>query len=146
LMLVDYAETRLSLASMLRAVADDSGGRLRVLLLARGAGEWWAQLEASSDACAHSQLLPPRFSLDQSLARRRLPMIWCFRQSGLSPTSSESQCRIALRRKPDRDRCRSWCCTPQPFWQCWMQRNTTKPPGRYRGVITPQVDAVKSVA
>ena len=47
LMLVDYAETRLSLASMLRAVADDSGGRLRVLLRARGAGEWWAQLEAS---------------------------------------------------------------------------------------------------
>ena len=54
MMLVDYAETRLSLASMLRAVADDSGGRLRVLLLARGAGEWWAQLEASSDASVRS--------------------------------------------------------------------------------------------
>src|ERR1022692_4491868 len=50
LLIVDYAETRSGLAELLRAVARDGGERLRVLLLARGAGEWWAQLEASTDA------------------------------------------------------------------------------------------------
>ena len=48
LLIVDYAETRSGLTELLRAAADD-GDRLRVLLLARGAGEWWAQLQACPD-------------------------------------------------------------------------------------------------
>jgi hypothetical protein len=54
LLVVDYAETRSGLAGMLRAIAGDSGGRLRVLLLARGMGEWWGQLEASTDAAVRA--------------------------------------------------------------------------------------------
>ena len=46
LLVVDYAETRLGLSSLLREVAADAG-RVRVLLLARSAGEWWDRLKAS---------------------------------------------------------------------------------------------------
>ena len=49
LLIVDYAETRKGLAGLLTAAADDGGDGLRVLLAARSAGEWWAQLEASTD-------------------------------------------------------------------------------------------------
>ena len=49
LLIVDYAETRPGLAGLLTAAADDDGDRLRVLLAARSAGEWWTQLEASTD-------------------------------------------------------------------------------------------------
>lgn len=139
-MLVDYAETRLSLASMLRAVADDSGGRLRVLLLARGAGEWWAQLEASSDASVRSLaaaaaqvLVGPELGPSATADDLVLSAVRAFSHE-LGITMPD---RVAA--ETHRDRCRSWCCTPQPFWQCWMQRNTTKPPGRYRGVITPRL-------
>jgi len=46
LLIVDYAEIRPRLAELLRAAAGDAGGRLRIVLVARGVGEWWAQLEA----------------------------------------------------------------------------------------------------
>jgi tetratricopeptide (TPR) repeat protein len=49
LLVVDYAETRSNLAELLRKAAVDTGGRLRIVLLARGQGEWWAQLEAFPD-------------------------------------------------------------------------------------------------
>ncbi len=54
LLLVDYAETRPELAAMLaevaaREAAGDARG-LRVLLLARQAGEWWTALDTESDA------------------------------------------------------------------------------------------------
>jgi hypothetical protein len=54
LLVVDYAETRSSLGSLLRAIAEDDGERLRVLMLARGIGEWWRQLEASPDVSVRS--------------------------------------------------------------------------------------------
>lgn len=41
LLVVDYAETRTGLADLLRSIAEtDDRTRVRVLLLARGAGEW----------------------------------------------------------------------------------------------------------
>ena len=43
LLVVDYAETRTSLAEMLRAVLADPGP-VRVLLVARALGEWWERL------------------------------------------------------------------------------------------------------
>ena len=44
-LLVDYAETRDELSNLLAAVASDtSGPDMRVVLLARSAGEWWQQL------------------------------------------------------------------------------------------------------
>ena len=47
-LVVDYAETRSDLAGLLDQVAaDEDGPDLRVLLLARSAGEWWQQLLAS---------------------------------------------------------------------------------------------------
>jgi tetratricopeptide (TPR) repeat protein len=49
LLIVDYAETRPGVADLLRDIAGDSGGRLRVLLIARGEGEWWARLKGSPD-------------------------------------------------------------------------------------------------
>ncbi|MEV7009354.1 tetratricopeptide repeat protein [Streptosporangium sp. NPDC051022] len=54
LLLVDYAETRSELAAMLAEVvrleAAGDAGRLRVLLVARQAGEWWTELDTESDA------------------------------------------------------------------------------------------------
>ena len=49
LLVVDYAETRAGLDGMLEAVAHDRGW-VRVLLLAREAGEWWKRLEAMQAA------------------------------------------------------------------------------------------------
>jgi tetratricopeptide (TPR) repeat protein len=43
LLVVDYAETRIGLAALFRAAAVDEGV-VRVLLLARSAGEWWDRL------------------------------------------------------------------------------------------------------
>ena len=49
-LLVDHAETRAGLPRMLDDVAADPGGpRLRVVLLARRAGEWWQQLINGAD-------------------------------------------------------------------------------------------------
>ena len=59
LLVVDYAETRAELRSFLESVgrrnreaADRRGhrGRIRALLIARGAGEWWDRLEAADPA------------------------------------------------------------------------------------------------
>jgi tetratricopeptide (TPR) repeat protein len=44
LLVVDYAETRTGLRAMLTALAREDGAWVRVLLLARSAGEWWEQL------------------------------------------------------------------------------------------------------
>jgi hypothetical protein len=58
LLVADYAETRTGLPAMLTAAAGGAGGpALRVLLLARSAGEWWQQLQ---DSCPDqvSDLLP----------------------------------------------------------------------------------------
>ena len=49
-LVVDYAETRSDLAGLLDDVAaDQDGPDLRVVLLARSAGEWWQQLLASAE-------------------------------------------------------------------------------------------------
>ncbi|WP_203972753.1 tetratricopeptide repeat protein, partial [Planotetraspora silvatica] len=48
LIVVDYAETRTELASLLEEVAADGGRDTRVLLLARSAGEWWQRLGGGS--------------------------------------------------------------------------------------------------
>ena len=49
LLVVDYAETRIGLGGLLRAVAADAGP-VRVLLLARSAGEWRDRLAAAEPA------------------------------------------------------------------------------------------------
>jgi hypothetical protein len=46
LLIVDYAEARVGLPELLRAVATDDGTALRVLMLARSAGDWWKRLYA----------------------------------------------------------------------------------------------------
>ena len=51
LLVVDYAETRSGLANMVNGLAaDQDGPDVRVLLLARSAGEWWQQLLANVEA------------------------------------------------------------------------------------------------
>jgi tetratricopeptide (TPR) repeat protein len=56
-LIVDYAETRSGLAGLLNDLATDHDGPdLRVLLLARSAGEWWQQLLASAERQATSLL------------------------------------------------------------------------------------------
>ena len=56
-LVVDYAETRKGLAGMLNDLeAAQDGPDLRVLLLARSAGEWWQQLLASAERRATSLL------------------------------------------------------------------------------------------
>src|SRR5262249_48518665 len=50
MLIVDYAETRSQLARFLNdEAADQDGPDLRVLLLARSAGEWWQQLLAGAE-------------------------------------------------------------------------------------------------
>ena len=44
LLVVDYAETRVGLAQMLTTLVSEQGNGVRVLLLARSAGDWWDQL------------------------------------------------------------------------------------------------------
>jgi tetratricopeptide (TPR) repeat protein len=57
MLVVDYAETRSELAGLLDdAAADQDGPDLRVLLLARSAGEWWQQLLASAEEQAAALL------------------------------------------------------------------------------------------
>src|SRR6266571_5181170 len=51
LLVVDYAETRAGRGDLLRAVLEDRG-RVRVLLLARSADEWWDRLVEESAAVA----------------------------------------------------------------------------------------------
>ena len=50
LLVVDYAETRVGLKQMLAGLAGDQGEGVRVLLLARSAGDWWEQLGAGEPA------------------------------------------------------------------------------------------------
>jgi tetratricopeptide (TPR) repeat protein len=66
LLVVDYAETAAGLSRMLEAVIRTPDGvRLRVLLVARGIGEWWERLEASSFQL-HGAVAPP-LALDPGL-------------------------------------------------------------------------------
>jgi tetratricopeptide (TPR) repeat protein len=46
LLILDYAETRPNLERLLDQIGPDAG-RIRILLLARDAGEWWRQLSAA---------------------------------------------------------------------------------------------------
>ena len=49
ILVVDYAETRIALPIMLAVAASELGGtNLRILMLARSAGEWWQQLQDGS--------------------------------------------------------------------------------------------------
>jgi hypothetical protein len=50
LLVVDYAETRTGLRAMLTTLAGKEGAGVRVLLVARSAGEWWDQLGAGQPA------------------------------------------------------------------------------------------------
>lgn len=53
-LVLDYAESRPHLADLLRALATRAQqkipGHLRLLLLARGDGDWWSNLTAADDA------------------------------------------------------------------------------------------------
>jgi hypothetical protein len=81
---VDYAETRIGLEDLLRAVAADIG-MVRVLLLARSAGQWWEQLaagegairdlvaEAGPEGTQLSEVLDEQLG-DQEMVERALPM------------------------------------------------------------------------
>lgn len=72
LLVVDYAETAVGLSRMLEAVTRAPGSvRLRVLLVARGTGEWWERLEASTfqlrEAFAPPLALEPGLGDDTAL-------------------------------------------------------------------------------
>lgn len=69
LLVVDYAETRIGLEELLRAVAADKG-TIRVLLLARSAGQWWEQL-AAGEGAIRDLVVPGRLrDLPRRSARR----------------------------------------------------------------------------
>lgn len=59
LLVVDYAETRVHLPTMLADLASDSGEGVRVLLLARSTGDWWDRLGAG-DPAIWDLVLPAR--------------------------------------------------------------------------------------
>lgn len=67
LLAIDYAELRPDLGELLRAIAQSAGrpGRLRVVLLARGTGDWWqeritrdSELEPLLSACEPTRIPP----------------------------------------------------------------------------------------
>ncbi len=74
LLVVDYAETRVGLRRMLADLASDRGDRVRVLLLARSAGDWWDQLgvgeprvwDMTQAAKAAEMALSPSVAVDLS--------------------------------------------------------------------------------
>lgn len=51
-LIVDYAETRTGLAELLRSVAD-TPAHVRVLLIARSAGDWWSRLGSNAPVVRH---------------------------------------------------------------------------------------------
>lgn len=63
LLVVDYADARKQLASLLYSVAVHRGSTVRVLLLARGAGEWWERLR-SADAGTRALVLSAYAGVD----------------------------------------------------------------------------------
>jgi tetratricopeptide (TPR) repeat protein len=75
LLLVDYAETRPELAAMLTEVAKrEAAGdarALRVLLLARQAGEWWTSPDTESDATRALAARAPMLELAAALDDQR---------------------------------------------------------------------------
>ena len=74
MLVVDYAETRSELAGLLDDVAaDEDGPQLRVVLLARSAGEWWQQLLASAEELTAALLEASAPVSAGSGTRRRRP-------------------------------------------------------------------------
>jgi tetratricopeptide (TPR) repeat protein len=70
LLTVDYAETRAGLKRMLSALAGELGRDVRVLLLARSAGDWWDQLGVGEPAVWDlvQAARPAQLSLSPSVA------------------------------------------------------------------------------
>ena len=126
LLLVDYAETRPGVADLLRDVAGEADSRLRVLLVARGEGEWWARLKGSSDDRVRSLVAEAGLvrvgalasGLDGAeLVRAAVPEF--ARAVGAAvPTLWRS----ASRMRP----CRCWCCTRR---RCWPLLDARDHPG-----------------
>ncbi|MDF5757641.1 tetratricopeptide repeat protein [Spongiactinospora sp. TRM90649] len=65
LLVVDYAETRTGLEALLASVVADRGAEVRLLLLARSAGEWWDRLGAGEPPVrkAHARATVERMEL-----------------------------------------------------------------------------------
>ena len=106
LLIVDYAETRTSLPSLLRHVVSDSGAAIRVLLLARSAGPWWEQLGAGEAAIRdiitaagpHGHTLTSALTSDlndEQLVRQAIPAF--ARAAGLPPPQ-----HVTITTKPGR--------------------------------------------
>ena len=76
LLVVDYAETRPGLQELLASAVASDVVRLRVLLLARGEGEWWDRLEAAASpagsAVARALTLPLEADPEAELSDREL--------------------------------------------------------------------------
>ena len=61
LVVLDYAETRRGLLTdLLKRAAGQAKGRLRVVLLARGAGDWWTELKRGDAHVGHLLSAQPR--------------------------------------------------------------------------------------
>jgi tetratricopeptide (TPR) repeat protein len=107
LLVVDYAETRVGLGALIRAVAGDNGAGLRVLLLARSAGEWWDRLGADDpgirellDAAAPKAPLKTVLGSDTSDESLVFQAIPCFAEVlGVAPPD-----RVTLTAGPGRAR------------------------------------------
>lgn len=86
LLVVDYAETRSHLDRMLWALATSANRNVKVLLIARSAGEWWKRYGASRPEIRHLVERTSRLSLSIAL------------DSALSDASIEAQAADSLAR------------------------------------------------
>ena len=125
-LVVDYAETRSGLAGLLdQLAADQDSPDLRVLLLARSAGEWWQQLLASVEeqtaalleAGALVMLGPVRAAGGQEVFDDALSAF--ARKLG----AGRPEARLVL---SDPDRWCSWCMRRR----CWPRSITPPAPAR----------------
>ena len=114
-LVVDYAETRDGLGALLGEVAGWEGPDLRIVLLARGSGEWWQRLATNAEDRVARLLGAPPVTLGP-----------------LSPPGGQaelfSEALTAFAGKLGIARPRpGWCWTGRSRWCWWCMRRPCWP-------------------
>jgi hypothetical protein len=121
LVVVDYAETRAGLAELLRSVVADDGRRVRLLLVARAAGEWWDRLGSGERPVrqVHARATVEQMALtaDVGAGLTDAEIVTAAaadfaRVLGVDPVPSVVVAESG-------GRARIWICMRRRWWACW---------------------------